>query len=181
MSNTTLTPTVAAAALAGVAGAMGLGVAPVGGAAALPGVAPTATSVTPVIPRGGLPVSWSALGQGAAGSSIGPISWSQVRLKAPTGTYGSGGNLLVQGSPDGSTWTTLAATNGSVIADVTQVTTNRALAAGVVANALPDGSLVVALADPGLSAAYRYLRVAVAGGDGSTSLSVAGNVGQGAL
>ena len=171
MSNTTISPTVAAAALAGVAGAMGLGVAPVGGAAALPGVAPTATAVSPVIPRGGLPVSWAGLGAGAVGAAA-PGGWRQARLTV-AGSFGTGASLVLQGSNDQITWTNLAGINDPVAPQPRAALYSGGTFGPPSVYAPGNGLIVISNSD---ASPFTYLRPVVQGGDASTLLAIAGNL-----
>lgn len=179
MSNTTITPTVGAATAAGVAAALGLALqSPAQAQGALVGVAPTVTATGAVNPPNGLPVSWSGLRQNSVGAAAPPSAWVQARF-AVSGVFGSYGSLQIQGSPDGVSWTTLAATSGAANPDVTATTANRAVATGglngLQAIQLPSGVLVLSMTDL-IGPAYLYLRPAVVGGDGTTTLTVTGNI-----
>ena len=169
--NTTLTPTVASLAFAGVAGALGLAISPVGGASALAGVAPTLTAASTAPSRDGRPLSWSGLGQGANGASVGPFPWTAARFAA-SGVFGGNASLLVQTSPDGVNWNSVAAIPSAGGAGVALPSASGGSWGGVRIESFPGGVLVSATPD----APPAYLRVAVAGGDGSTSIAVTGTL-----
>lgn len=169
MSNTSISPSVGAVTAAGVALAMGLGIAPVQAEAAIGGLAATATAVSPAAPAfGGLPLSWSALGANAAGASVGPFALRQARLTA-SGVFGSFGAVLIQGSADGVTWASLAAMSDAV-------SPGAALGASPGVKVTPiAGGVVVSVTDSSASE-LRYLRPLVQGGDAQTALNVLGNL-----
>jgi hypothetical protein len=167
LSNTTITPSIGAATLAGVAAAMALGLTPGQGRAAVTGNAPTPTAVNPVMPGEGLPVSWTGLGQGAAGNSAPIRAWRQAKFTV-SGTFNSYANLVVQGSPDGINWTNLAIVGDPVAPGC------GCAAPGVQVYAPGNGVIVLSALDMGW--AYPYLRPYVLNGDNTTSLNVVGNL-----
>lgn len=122
MSNTSITPTVAALTATGVALAMGLAIAPFQAGGTIAGNSATATAVSPTMPAfGGRPLSSLALGAGVTGAACGPTPFSQVRLTA-SGVFGAYGAALIQASLDGINWITLAGmtdavSNGSVLGE----------------------------------------------------------------
>jgi hypothetical protein len=177
MANTTITPTIGANTLAGVAGAMGLALAPAQAIATATGVAPSLTAANTLNPGTGLPVSWSGLAAGAAGAATPPMAWRQAKFQV-SGVFGAAGSLLIQGSPDGINWTALAGVSGPASADVTQATVNRALTGGngLQVIQLPGTTTVVISITDWIGPGFPFLRAAVQGGDGTTSLSVTGNV-----
>jgi len=168
LSNTTITPTVGAATLAGVALAMGLGISPPQNLVAVGGVAPTLAGTAGAPAFGGQPLSWSALKAGAAGASASVGAFAQARLLA-SGAFGSYGAALIQASPDNVNWTTLGAMTD-------------AASPGVVLAGTPGlrvtpiaGGVVLSVTDPQQNS-FRYLRAAVQGGDGETAVNVSGFV-----
>jgi len=170
MSNTTITPTVGAATLAGVAATLGLAVAPVGAAATIAGVAPTLTDAN--VAPAGFPSSWSGLGAGAVGGAVGPLPWQQIRVQV-AGTFGSGAALVVQGSADGVNWTNLAAVGGANSPGSALPTAfANSPYGGVTVSPLAGGVVLSAREDR----RFPFLRPAVVGGDGSTSLNLTGGV-----
>jgi hypothetical protein len=169
MSNTTITPTAGAAALAGVAAALltPLLLVPGQGQLAVAGVAPTATSVSPAVPPDGLPVSWRSLGQGAAGAASPLRAWRQAKLIV-SGTFNSYANLVIQGSPDGVTWTNLAMVGDAVSPGC------GCSAPGVQVYAPGGGVIFLSALDQGWQ--WPYLRPAVANGDNTTAITITGNL-----
>lgn len=169
MSNTSISPTAAAVAATGIAAAMALTLAPSQAQPTITGAAPGVTAVSSTTPAfGGKPLSWLALGANATGAASGPTPFSQVRLTA-SGVFGAYGAALVQASPDGINWSTLAGmtdavSNGSVLGE----------APGVRVTPISAG-VVLSTTDP-TSNSLRYLRVAVQNGDNTTSINVTGNL-----
>jgi hypothetical protein len=167
MSNTTLTPTVAALAATGAALATGLAVAPAQAEAAVNGILPTATAVSPVAPPfNGQPLSWSALKASGAGAAVGPLAFRQARLTA-AGTFGSNGSALIQVSADNVNWSTVAAMTDAISPGAVL-----GAAPGMQAAPIPGG-VVLSVTDASANP-YRYLRPAVQGGDPATSIAVTG-------
>jgi hypothetical protein len=159
MSDTPISPGVGAATLAGVAASIGLLIAPFGAALGLSGAAPTVVGGT-AAPS----ASWT-LGAGSIGAATPALSWRQARI-AIAGVFGALASLLIQGSVDGQTWSTLCAT-----ADGVRFTASGALGATKV---LPVTGGVVLATD--WSGGFRYLRPVLQGGDASSSLSVTANI-----
>lgn len=163
-----IVPSAAPVALTGAAGTMGLAIG-VGGGATLSGIAATVAAVSPIAPAfGGMPLSWSALGAAAAGAAVGPLPFSQARITV-SGTFGLRGAALIEASPDNVNWTILAGMTDSV-------------SPGAVLGEAPGlrvtpigGGVVVSVTDPTANS-LRYLRPVVQNGDGATSLNVTGNV-----
>jgi hypothetical protein len=178
MSNTAISPGAGAISSAGIAASMALGITPIGAALSARGVAPTATSVSPVLPRGGLPADWNALAAGAASSAVGPLGWSQARFTAlASSVFGVGGAAQIQVSYDNATWLSVAAITDSVAAGVALPGASFGAFGGVAVSPVAGGVVLSATADQ----PPPYLRCLIAGGDGSTSIGIAGNVGVGAL
>jgi len=93
MSNTTLTPTVGAVALAGVAALFSpLTIQP--------------TSNGPEVQGRQQTFTWSGLSAGSVGAATPNLSWRRASFQV-SGVFGSGGTLQLQGSNDGSTWNNL--------------------------------------------------------------------------
>jgi hypothetical protein len=167
MSDTPISPSPGSSSFSGVAARMALGLTPGQGQSALAGVAPTPTAVNPVLPPDGLPVSWSKLGQGAAGAAAPLRAWRQAKFTV-SGTFNSYANLAIQGSPDGVNWTNLAIVGDAVSPGV------GCGASGVQVYAPGGGVLVLSALDRGWQ--WPNLRPQVLNGDSTTSLNVVGNV-----
>lgn len=62
-------------------------------------------------------VQWAALVNGDAGDAIGPdlAAWSDRSIQV-AGTFGASGNVLWEGSNDGTNWATLNAPQGTALA-----------------------------------------------------------------
>src|SRR5580692_10053400 len=100
MSNTTITPTIGAATLSGVALAMGLGIAPgmptlnfTGNSSAM---SPTTAQQASTDSGTSLTVSWLGLQNGFVGTATTPRIYSQTSIQV-SGTFGSGGSVSIQG------------------------------------------------------------------------------------
>lgn len=160
MANTTITPSVGAIALAGVAASESLGsmtIVPNTGQAFFNGPAPTLTNITfglwtvAVLDAMTRLFTWAALANTGITSHGQPVpfgSWGGSYFQA-TGTFGSGGSVQLEGSNDGVTWVKLspAALTG----------------AG-------------AFAPLGAAEKPRYLRPNVTAGDGTTAIVVTGTL-----
>lgn len=94
-------------------------------------------------------VTWPTLINGDAGDSLGPdmALWSDRSVQV-TGTFGSGGTVLVEGSNDGTTWFTLNSPQGTALSFT---------AAGL--KQILEGVL--------------FIRPRVSAGDGTTAIAVA--------
>ncbi len=169
MSNTTITPTIGAAAVAGLL---------------------AATSVADILTAG-----WSALAENTTGAPIQPPGGVMQARFSASGTFGAGGAVAIQGSADGLNWSTLgilasasvpalgAASNAalkagppkagpSATATINGVTGVTVPSVPVV----PNDSLIVAVTDGTSGPPTRYFQPVVQGGDGTTSLSVTAQV-----
>jgi hypothetical protein len=170
MSNTGITPTVGAAALAGVAAVLGLGISPLGAAVKAAGVAPVVAGGAGV---GVGAVAWS-LGAGAVGAAT-PAGWRQARLTV-SGVLGTGASVIVQGSNDGISWTNLAGLADLVLPQPRAALYSAGVFDGPAAYAPGGGVLVLSNSD---LSPFTYLRPTVQGGDGSTAVSITGNLNPG--
>lgn len=169
MSNTTISPSVGAAAVAG---------------------GPAATTVAGILAAG-----WSGLAQNASGAPIQcPPGVRQAKFSV-SGTFGSGGVVAIEGSPDGVNWTELGITS-SASAPAAGAASNAALKAGPpkalptltatingVAGvtlpsvpAVPNDSLIVSVTDGTSGPPVQFFQPVVQGGDGTTSLAVTAQV-----
>jgi hypothetical protein len=169
MSNTTITPTVGAAAVAG--------------------------NIAATVLAGILTAAWSGLAENASGAPIqSPGNVMQAKFTA-SGTFGAGGVVAIEGSPDGVNWTELGTISAANVPAVGAVA-NAAVKAGP-PNAVPTGtatinsvsgvtvpsvpavpndSLIVSVTDGTSGAPIRYFQPVVQGGDGTTSLAVTAQV-----
>jgi len=168
VSNTTITPSVGALALAGVAATMGLALAPLGAVATLTGRAPTVAGGAAVGPGA---VAWSGLGQNAIGAAT-RGGWRQARLTA-TGSLGTGGALVIQASNDNVTWINVAALADLVLPQPAAALYSGGVYDGPSISAPGNGVLVLSNGDV---APIAFLRPAIVGGDGSTAVSITGNL-----
>lgn len=91
-------------------------------------------------------ITWSSLANGDVGSAL-EMPGSPDRSIQVVGTFGSGGNLRIQGSNDGSNWSTLTDPQGNDI--------------NLTASKIEQIMEVV-----------RYMRPNVTAGDGTTNLTV---------
>lgn len=91
-------------------------------------------------------ITWASLANGDTGSAL-EMPGSPDRSVQVTGTFGSGGNLRIQGSNDGSNWNTLTDPQGNDI--------------NLTASKIEKIMEVV-----------RYMRPNVTAGDGTTNLTV---------
>lgn len=162
MSDTPISPGPGSSSLAGVAPLRGFGIAPFGAAVKAAGVAPTVSggAASPT-------VSWPSLAAGAVGAVFGPLPWLGARFTV-TGTFGTGGALVLQGSnaPTGP-WVNLAAVNDPVLPGAGLIAD-----AGLQVVALPNGVLVLGVT----MTQFLFVRPIVQGGDASTALAVSGNL-----
>lgn len=112
MSNTSIVPTIGSATLSGVAGSMGLAIAPLN--------APTlylvgnTTNMSPVtasilIYEAGAvaEVTWSPITNGAIGTMSRARIYSEISIQV-SGVFGSGGSVKIEGSNDGTNWATVS-------------------------------------------------------------------------
>lgn len=169
MSNTTISPSVGAAAVAG--------------------------NITATTLAGILSAAWSALAENASGAPIAaPGNVSQAKFTA-SGTFGAGGAVAIQGSSDGINWSTLGSIS-SASAPALGPASNPALKArpplavptttatinGVAGTTLPgipstpNGELIVAVTDGTSGPPTRFFQPVIQGGDGTTSLNVTAQV-----
>ena len=169
MSNTTISPTVGAAAVAG---------------------GPAATTLAGI-----MSAAWQALAENASGAPIqSPSGVRQAKFTA-SGTFGSGGVVAIQGSADGINWSTLG-TLSSASAPAAGSASNAAMKAGPpravptltasinsVAGVtlpsvpvVPNDSLIVAVTDLTSGPPVQFFQPVVQGGDGTTSLNVSAQV-----
>jgi len=166
MSNTTISPSAGAAGVAGN---------------------PAATVLAGVLAAG-----WSGLAEGAIGAPIAaPANGVRQAKFSVSGTFGAGGAVAIEGSPDGINWTELGIIS-SASAPAVGAASNAALKAGPPkavptgtasinsvsgvtvpsVPAVPNDSLVVAVTDPSSGAPTNFFQPVVTGGDGTTSLNV---------
>jgi len=169
MSNTTISPTVGAAAVAG---------------------GPAAT-----ILAGVMLAAWQALAENASGAPIqSPSGVRQAKFTA-SGTFGAGGVVAIEGSPDGINWTELGIIS-SASAPAVGAASNAAMKAGppkavptgtATINsvsgvtvpsvpAVPNDSLVISVTDGTSGPPVQFFQPVIQGGDGTTSLSVTAQV-----
>lgn len=139
--------------------------------------------------------AWSALAENASGAPIQPPGIVRQAKFTASGTFGAGGIVAIEGSPDGINWTELgtisaanapaigAAPNAAVKAGPPNVVpTTTATINGVVGTTLPsvpstpNGELIVAVTDPSSGPPTRYFQPVIQGGDGTTSLNVTAQV-----
>jgi hypothetical protein len=170
MSDTPIAPSVGAAALAGVAAAMGLAISSPQGAAGMTGVAPSLTAVGAQASLGGLPVSWTNLGAGAVGAATPLMQWQQARFQISGQLGQSYGNLIIQGSRDNVTWTNLVGVNDPVAPGYRLY----GGFGGLRIHAPGNGLIVLGVTDS--MDRFKYLRPVVQGGDGVTLVSISGNI-----
>jgi hypothetical protein len=173
MSNTAISPGAGAISSAGIAASMALGITPLQGVLAGAGKAPSLTAANVVNPAAGLPLSWSGLGQGAVGATVGPYGWQQVRVSV-SGTLGSYGQLVFYGSSDAVNWVGLGGVNDLVLPGFSLPSSGPF--GGPFIDAPGNGLIVISANDVGR---FAYLRPVVLGGDGSTNLNIQGTLNPG--
>lgn len=148
MSNTGIAPSVASATLAGNPIALANGFAPVNN------------------------MAWAGLAQGAVGAPTPIARFKQAKFTV-SGTFGAYGALVLQASPDGVNWTSIAEVNDPVLAG--SQLANGGKEGGFKVITQPNGVIVVAVTDSNMDG-FRYLQPVVQGGDGTTSLNVVGQI-----
>jgi hypothetical protein len=92
-------------------------------------------------------VTWSGLLNGDSGSAVKFAEWADRTIHVK-GTFGVGGNVIIEGSNDGVTFATLNDATGTAMGTITAESVKQ------------------------MSEAPLYIRPRVSAGDGSTSLSV---------
>lgn len=148
MSNTGIAPLVSSALLSGNPLALANGFAPVNA------------------------MAWSGLAQGAVGASTPIARFKQAKFTV-SGTFGAYGALVLQASPDSVNWTNIAEVNDPVLAG-SQLGSG-GTQGGFKALTFANGVIVLAVTESSMDG-FSYLRPIVTGGDGTTSLNVAGQI-----
>jgi len=148
---------------------------------------PAATVLAGILSAG-----WSALAEGASGAPIqAPSNGVRQARFSVSGTFGSGGSIAIQGSPDGINWTQLgilssasAPAVGAASTAALKVGPPKAVPTGTASinsvsgvtvpsvPVVPNDSLVVAVTDPSSGAPTNFFQPVVQGGDGTTALNV---------
>ena len=116
-------------------------------------------------------MGWSGLAQGAIGAPTPLARFRQAKFTV-SGTFGAYGALMLQGSPDGLNWTSLAEVSDPVLAGASL---SSGVQGGFKVIALPNGVIVIAVTEGSMDG-FRFLRPSVSGGDGTTALNVVGQV-----